>query len=276
MKIVTCIFFTILYLSPSVNASGRFKKVVWVVFENENYSDVLTQKDFQNISQNGALLTHFIAEVHPSQGNYIAMIAGSNLGVISDSPVNLNQSHIGDLIEKHGFDWKVYAENYPGHCFTQPKQGLYVRKHVPFLSFKNVTQNPVRCARITDESNFDRDFQNNNLTEFSMYIPNMRNDGHNTSVDYAGKWLTKRFGSILSHPEKMGDVLFIITFDESSSSSQQNQIYSVLLGSHVVPGSQFSQPIGHAALLKMFEDELNLGNLGRDDSKATEITGIWK
>ncbi len=254
----------------------HFKKVVWIVFENVNYSKALAQPDFQKIAQNGVLFTNFTAEVHPSQGNYIAMIAGSNFGIANDNNVDLNETHVGDLLEKAGLNWKVYAEDYPGNCFTGKTSGNYARKHVPFMSFTNVTQNSARCLNVEDEKRFDDDMTKGLLPEFSMYIPNIKNDGHDTGVDYAGKWITKKFGSRLSNPSALGDVLFIITFDESGPLSPNNQIYTVLVGANINAGTKNAQALRHPALLKMIEDEFKIGNLGREDAQAPSLSGVWK
>ena len=280
MKTKLIFFLSILInsaLLAGANASsGHFKKVVWIVFENTNYSKALGQPDFSKLAYNGALFTNLTAEVHPSQGNYIAMVAGSKLGVTNDNVVDLKDSHIGDLLEKAGLKWKTYAENYPGNCFTGKSSGNYYRKHVPFMSFANVSQNSARCLNIEDEKNFFDDFKSGSLPEFSMYIPNIKNDGHDTGVDYAGKWLGSSFGSLLSNPAGLGDVLFIITFDESGLLSPNNQIYTVLLGANIRAGAQNNQALNHPALLKMIEDEFSIGDLGREDHIAPTISGIWK
>lgn len=281
MKHYLASFMTLIIMSSSLSAQtvlagDHFKKVVWVVFENMDYEKAIVQPDFRALTKNSVLLTNLTAETHPSQGNYIAMIAGSKLNVINDSVIDLKETHVGDLLEKANLKWKVYAENYPGKCFTGKISGPYARRHVPFMSFLNVTQNSGRCLNIEDETNFFSDYNNGSLPEFSMYIPNVKNDGHDTGVDFAGKWLGKTFGSILSNPAKLGDVLFIITFDESGGTSKTNQIYTVLVGSKIKAGTQNSQAMNHTALLKMIEDEFAIGNLGRDDAKAPVIEGIWK
>ncbi|MGZ3787356.1 MAG: alkaline phosphatase family protein [Bacteriovorax sp.] len=281
MKTKWISFFISIFISSTLLAqatanSGHFKKVVWIVFENTNYSKALAQPDFKKLTQNGALFTNLTAEVHPSQGNYIAMVAGSKLGVTNDDVVDLKESHVGDLLEKAGLKWKAYAENYPGNCFTGKSSGDYYRKHVPFMSFANVSQNSARCLNIEDEKKFFDDFKSGALPEFSMYIPNIKNDGHDTNVDYAGKWLGTTFGSLLSNPASLGDVLFIITFDESGLLAPRNQIYTVLLGANIRPGSLNAQAVNHPSLLKMIEDEFGIGNLGREDLTSPEITGIWK
>ena len=281
MKITWLFFFILIFIISTLQAkvtanSGHFKKVVWIVFENTNYSKALAQPDFKKLTQNGALFTNLTAEIHPSQGNYIAMVAGSKLGVTNDNVVDLKEFHVGDLLEKAGLKWKTYAEDYPGNCFTGKSSGNYYRKHVPFMSFANVSQNSARCSNIEDEKNFFDDFKSGALPEFSMYIPNIKNDGHDTGVDYAGKWLTNTFGSLLSNPASLGNVLFIITFDESGLLSPNNQIYTVLLGANIKPGSQNAQAVNHPALLKLIEDEFGIGDLGREDLTSPAITNIWK
>ena len=281
MNIKWILIFVLVLLSTSLFAqidanSGHFKKVVWIVFENTNYSKALKQADFKKIAANGVLFTNLMAEVHPSQGNYIAMIAGSKLGVTNDNVIDLKVPHVGDLLEKAGLRWKAYAENYPGNCFTAISSGNYYRKHVPFMSFTNVTSNNGRCLNIEDESKFFDDVKSGALPEFSMYTPNIKNDGHDTGVDFAGKYLSSKFGSLLNNPSQLGDVLFIITFDESGYLSPKNQIYTVLLGANIKAGTQNNQAVSHPALLKMIEDEFGIGNLGREDATAPVITGIWK
>jgi len=257
-------------------ADTHFKKVVWIVFENTNYDRALAQSDFKKLTLNGTLFSNFQAEVHPSQGNYIAMIAGSKLNVINDNVINLSENHIGDLLEDHKLSWKAYAENYPGNCFTGKSLGTFYRKHVPFLSFSNVTSDKTRCLNIEDDKKFYDDLTHGTLPEFSMFTPNIKNDGHDTNVDFAGKWLSSKFGNLLSHPESLGDLLFIITFDESGPTSPKNQIFTVLLGSHVKTNNVNTQALTHPALLKMIEDEYSIGNLGRDDAHAPVIQNIWK
>lgn len=273
--LIFSVFFTLTINSYAASDIGsRFKKVVWLIFENESYTPVMIQQDFVKVAKAGALFTKMRAEGRPSQPNYIAMVAGSTLGVNGNQNYDLNHTHVGDLLEKAGLDWRVYAEDFPGNCFTGATSGNYARKHNPFMSFLNVTKNPARCAKIESTARFFQDYANDTLPAFTMFIPNMKNSGHDSGFDYAGKWMASKFGSIFSNPAAMDDTLFIVTFDESGYPA--SEIYTVLLGSQVVPGSKNSQKLNHISLLKMIEDEFKIGNLGREDAQAQEITGIWK
>jgi hypothetical protein len=267
----------LLLLISSVAAAGeRFSKVVWIVFENPNFANPYMQADFAKLAKSGASFTNISTLVNPAQGNYISMIAGSNLGVQADTQVNLRQNHVGDLLEEANLDWKVYAEDYPGNCFTASQRGKFVRRNVPFLSFTNVTNNPKRCTKIENEIRFEDDFKNGTLPAFSMYIPNVQNNGHITTIDYSGRWLTNKLGRLFSKPDELNEVLFIITFDEANPKAPNDNVYTVMLGANIRPGVKNTQPITHPALLKMIEDEFNIGSLRRGDLTAPVLGGIWK
>lgn len=265
----------ILFSSYAFASAKKFNKVVYIVFENTNYEKAVLQPYFASLASKGALFTNFTAETHPSQGNYIAMIAGSTLGVVDDRNVDLKENHLGDLLDSKKISWKVYAENYPGGCFLAKNKGAYARKHVPFLSFLNVTTNPARCRNIVSTDTFAEDVQSGQLPQFSMYIPNLRSDGHDTGVDFAGRWLSQTMNGIFNNSQVLSDTMFIITFDESSN-NKNNQIYTLFLGGNVQAGVKNNQALKHSSLLKLIEDEFQLGNLGREDRSAPEIQGIWK
>lgn len=69
------------------------------------------------------------------------MIKGDTDGVFLDFDSTLSDNTIVDLLEPKGITWKAYAENYGGGCALDSNEngGLYVRKHVPFVSFTTIT-----------------------------------------------------------------------------------------------------------------------------------------
>jgi hypothetical protein len=257
---------------------GHFKKVMIVVFENTSYANAIKLAPFQRFVQQGALFTNFNAIEHPSQGNYIALVAGDSFDIKTDGNVDLNVSHIGDLLERAGRDWRVYAEDYPGgptNCYKNAQKGLWVRKHVPFLSFTNVTSDLKRCAKIRNASELDTDIRSGALADYSLYIPNLNNDGHDTGAAFAAGWFEAAFGPRVKDPAFMKDMLLIVTFDEAEFFGA-NRVFTAMVGDSVKPQVKNNQRLSHYSLLKMIEDEFGIGNLGRFDAEATAITGIWK
>ena len=93
------------------------KHVFVVILENEDVS-APQQPFLGTLASEGALLANYHALTHPSQPNYIALTAGSAYGITDDNPVTINVRNLADLIENAGLTWKVYAEDYPGDCFT--------------------------------------------------------------------------------------------------------------------------------------------------------------
>lgn len=264
-----------LFLSMNTNvfAGNYFNRVLYIVFENSEYSRTITMPYFNQLKNDGALLTNFHAPIHPSQGNYIAMIAGSTFNINHDKPVNLNERHIGDLLEDAKKDWRIYAEDYPGNCFTGATTADYARKHVPFISFNNVNANPARCNKIVNANQFFTDLNSNNLKDFSMYIPNLKNDGHNTGVAFADKWFQATFDKILHSPNFPKDLLVVVTFDEGTTPI--NQIYTVLLGGNIKARSVSDKAYNFYSLLRTIEDELGLGSLNKNDMTALRIDDVW-
>jgi Phosphoesterase family len=264
---------------PAPGGSVRFKRVMIVVLENANYDEAIKQPFLASLTRRGASLTQFSGVAHPSQPNYIALISGSTHGVSTDQNVITDARNVGDLLEAKGLRWKVYAEGYPGNCFLGAEADGYVRKHLPFLSFKNIQSNPTRCMRIVDASELSRDIRAGTLPEYSLYIPDLRNDGHDTGVSHADQWLSATFGPLLQERRFSKDLLLIVTFDEAKSSQSfpsSNYVLTVLLGDSVEPGTRSDEAYNHYSLLRLVEDEFGLGSLGKNDAHAPAITGIWR
>lgn len=277
LKCLVIVSFVLIHASFGYanSPAPRFKHVVYLVLENEDYPDIIKNELFKKWAAQGANFTNFMAETHPSQPNYIAMISGDTLGVKDDGLVDINGRHLGDLLEEKGLDWRVYAEDFPGNCFLGKISGEYARRHVPFLSFKNVQLDSKRCSKIGDYKNLLSDWHSNKLPAFSMIIPNNRNNGHDTKIDFTANWLKQNFDAVFSNPQMMADTLVIITFDEGNR-SPKNQIYTVLIGPSVIAGSQQGDKHSHYSLLRLIEDEFGLGSLGKGDFNSPVITQIWK
>lgn len=251
-----------------------FDRAVIVIFENTNYSDAIKRPFFNQLAMSGAHFSNFSALTHPSQGNYIALTSGGLAGVQNDNAHNLQVKNIADLLEASGLTWKVYAESYPGNCFTGDSSGGYARKHNPFISYLDIQKNPSRCANIVNATEFDKDAAQGTLPNYVFYVPDMKNDGHNTNVTYADQWYKKRFSPFLNNPQFMENTVLISTFDESGGGSK-NQIYTSIVGPDVKPGTVSTQ-LNIYSLLKLIEDNWNLGSLSTLDASATPIPDIWQ
>lgn len=271
----SALFILLLSIQSFAAQNGKyFDRAIFVIFENTNYSDAIKQSFFKKLASQGAHFTNFMALTHPSQGNYIALTSGSLNGVTNDNNIDVDAANVVDLLEAKGLSWKVYAEGFPGNCYTGKSKGLYARKHVPFISYLNIQKNPIRCANIVDGAQFDKDAKNGTLPDYVFYVPDNRNNGHDTGVSYADKWYSEKFSQYLNDTAFMQNTVLISTFDESGKSSK-NQIYTTIVGPAVKAGV-VSELFDIYSLLGLVEENWNLGTLGKNDAKAKPITDIWK
>ena len=262
--------------SPAYSAKHSFDHVFIVVLENTNEADAYAQPFLRTIANQGAYLANFHGVTHPSQPNYLALTSGSTWNA-DNKMVSIDTNHIGDLLEAKGKSWKVYAEQYPGNCFLNEKSGAYARKHVPFLSYKNIQSNPSRCsARIVNSDALQADIMKGRFADFSLYIPDNNNNGHNTGVAYADSRLKKTFEPLLKNKKFINGLLFIVTFDEGGKHNDDNHIYTAFRGDSVKPGTVSNTRYDLYSLLRTIEDGLHTGTLGRNDQKAGPVTGIWR
>lgn len=253
-----------------------------VILENTDEAVAEELPFFRRLSASGALLENYHGLAHPSQPNYIAMMAGSAYGVRDDNSVTIDVPHLGDLLERKGLTWKTYAENYPGNCFigvisgTQAS-GAYVRRHNPFIEFRNVQDNLARCTEhIVNSDLLDADIASGSLPNFSFYVPNGQHNGHDSSAATADAWLESRFGSLVTDPRFMKDMLFIVTYDESGTNAESSSVLAALAGPAIRPGAESPTWYDHYNLLRTIEDTFGLGTLGRHDAMAAPISDIWR
>jgi hypothetical protein len=92
-----------------------FDRFFMMVLENKDYLDVIRDPYMGNsLASRGRLLANSYAIRHPSQPNYIAMVAGTTGGIYTDFTHNLTIPTIVDLLEEKNRTWQSYQENYPG------------------------------------------------------------------------------------------------------------------------------------------------------------------
>lgn len=256
--------------------SGKyFDRVIFVIFENTDYAEAAKQPYFKQLNESGAHFSNMTALTHPSQGNYVALTSGSLNGVDGDGKFDLAVGNIADLLEAKGLTWKVYAEGFPGNCFTGSASGGYARKHNPFISYVSIQSSRSRCSNIVEASQFDRDAANGTLPNYSFYVPNNKNSGHDTSVAYADKWYKGKFSPYVSDARFMNNTILISTFDESGKFFGKNQIYTSIVGATVKSGI-YNDPLTLYSLMRLVEQNWNTGDLGKQDATANPVPDIWR
>jgi acid phosphatase len=266
--------------SPGTGDAGPgriFDRIFIVVLENTWFARAAQASFLQSLAVRGALFTNYYAVAHPSYPNYLGMVTGSTLGVQDDTQRDFDVTSLVDLLEPAGVSWKVYAEDLPSPCSlgASSPDGLYVRKHEPFISLRNIQRSPARCARIVNAAQLSADLAEDDLPQYSLYIPNVRHDGHDTSLGEMDGWLRQFLTPLLQDPRFVRRTLLVVTFDEDAG-LWTNRIYTAFVGDMVQPGIINGNPYNHYSLLRLIEDNFGLGTLNREDSNATAICCVWK
>jgi len=226
------------------------------------------------IMKNSFQLSNYHALTHPSQPNYVAQLGGSYFTCTDDLPCNLNQKNLVDLLESKGLTWKAYMENYVpasgGNCNTGIGGGTYVRRHNPFMSYTDITNNSKRCQNIVPETVFQSDVKVS-LPNFGYYSPNLDNDSHDQDLNFSGaflqKWLDTYYTPYASTTWK--NTLFMITFDEDEN-SEGNHVVAFFKNVGLTIASD-NGPFNHYSITAFVENNWALGNLGQHDVNATDF-----
>ena len=189
----------------------------------------------------------------------------------------------------------------------------YMIKHNAFSSFANIVRNEDRWKKIGNEADLFADLLNGTFPTYSWFTPNMWNDGHYldgtnpdaipadkakqpkerapTLVDQAARYLQGLFERLkFPGPDSHfpPNTLVVVTYDEADFEASYdtkakakyyydgpNQIYTVLLGDMITPGSVSYEGYNHYSLIKTTEQNFNLGDLGKNDKDANWFRFLW-
>ena len=240
----------------------------------QDYVKAAQDINLTSFADQAILLDNYHGVTHPSEPNYIAVSGGDFFGLNDDSfhSIPENYTTVVDLLEKKNLTWKAYQEDLPSACFQGfESDGLYFRKHNPFIIYDSIANDPARCNNIVPATQLATDLGNNDLPNYSFYTPNMINDGHNTTVVDASKWLKTFLPPLLANKSFINNTLVVITFDETETYTVANRVYTLLLGDVIadLKNTTDSTFYTHYSILSTVEANWDLGNLGRQDTNMT-------
>jgi hypothetical protein len=219
-RLAAAIFTAALVLPAAARAADlegvpRYAHIFVIVEENKDYAQIHDPAAAPNIARLAAAYGdagQFFGEVHPSEANYAALLAGDTFGVHDDDawyckpgdarpycwgagkPGYVDHTtharHLGDQLTAAGLSWKGYYEDLPapgsGAVFAGDPAGgpdgaglqLYASKHSGFMTFASVQDAPDRAQRLVGFDQLDRDLASGRLPNFALIIPNQCNEMH--------------------------------------------------------------------------------------------------
>ncbi len=206
---------------PAIEGVPRYKHVVVIIEENKDFGQIMdpaTAPNIARLAKTYGLATQFFGEVHPSEGNYVALLGGDTFGIHDDDAVickagsvdptcpgagqvgyadhRVSEPHLGDQLVAARMTWKGYYEDLPApgsmayvfdphayiadpHSENAPHPlAYYAQKHSGFLNFASVQNDPDRAKHIVGFDQFEADLAADALPSFALIVPNQCNEMH--------------------------------------------------------------------------------------------------
>jgi hypothetical protein len=257
--------------STASSIPGPVSRIAVIVLENKEYNQIIGRAGapYLNVlARHSAVAANYYAITHPSLPNYLALTGGSTFGFAGNDCGTCSVSHrnLVDQLEAARISWKVYAQDMPSTCSTQVTAGAYVRRHDPFLYYRDVADNPRRCQFVVPATVLNRDLADHALPRFMWLIPDICDDMHSCGIYTGDLYLRGIVPRLLAELGPSG-VLFI-TYDEGSSDlgccgvAKGGRILTLVTGPGARAGARSVTPYDHYSLLRTIEDLLGLPRLG--------------
>jgi hypothetical protein len=281
-------------------AGPRLDRVFVVMMENTNYADVVDAAGrvradrmpwLAAAAREGLTHTAMWANYHPSDQNYIAMVAGDTFvpGPRYFPGISIDQDHLGDRLEAAGLSWRAYVQGMGSPCRLEVDApvsgGHYAPDDQPFVHFRSVRGDAARCtAHLRDLSDLAQDARDGTLPAFAWIAADGWWDGEGawedsldvaTSLRRQDEFLRDTLGPLLASPAWNHDrALLVLTWDESLGWGwPDNRIPTVLLGSAPLGLTQGIDDHHYDGydVLRTIEDGLGLQGLDRFDAFARPL-----
>lgn len=211
---------------PEATVPAVAGTVFTIVIENHSRDQIIGSKDAPFLTGLAKEYTeargYHDTFVHPSEANYLWMVAGENFDVLDDDEPTAHHltstSHLVDQIERAGMTWHAYQEGMGQPCGLK-SHGRYGAKHNPFIFFNDVNgwdgsefQPSARCTdNVVDYSELDTDIANGTVADYVFITPDLDNDMHDGSIRDGDLWLKREVTKIMaSAAYQKGGVIFVL------------------------------------------------------------------
>ena len=264
-----------LTLAPSRTLAQvpKFGHVFIVFGENTGYRKSFGNMPYlDSLAAKYGLATNYVADTHPSIGNYLTWASGQVLTNDDGTTSTFSVDNIALDVQSAGLTWTDYVEDIDSRCpGLVEESNAYAKKHDPLAYFTNINQANRVCF-----SQFASDLKNNTLPSLSFLAPNLCDDAHDncngTGLLQFDNWLKTEIAPLLasSHFQTGGDGLLVITFDEGSGGHSGStskiesgtwtggRVETVVISPLSKPGFQSSNSYHHESVLRLFEEALGL------------------
>jgi phospholipase C len=287
-------------LAASTNTLEQTKMVFIIVMENHNWEDIKASAKAPFINSllgQGASADNYRnpPNLHPSEPNYVWLVAGSNHDIKDDAEPAINGLHgvdnLGAQLNLKGISWKSYQEAIDGKSCPLTNNTPYAPKHNPFVFFDDLTDgfSPGSAACIAHNRPFTElktDLAAKTVPRYVFITPNICNDMHGDPycdkaikqydpIKQGDAWLGRVVPMIRNSSAFKDHGALFITWDESEGQLDE-PIGLILLSPGAKPGYvNATSHFTHSALLRTVEDIFGLPTLG-GAAKSSNLVDLFK
>jgi phosphatidylinositol-3-phosphatase len=246
-------------------AAPTYQHVVWIVFENKQYGEVIgdtADAPFVNsLANQCGNATNMFAEAHPSLPNYVAMTSGGTQSIADDLDPSSHPLDVPSIFSQVGDGWRSLEESMPSNCF-KTNSGNYAVRHNPAAYYTNLTN----CSSQDVPLGVTPDLS----AAFTFVTPNLCNDMHTcptqsttaAELQSGDAFLSNFMAKVYETPEwQAGNTVVFVTWDEVDSGTA-NHIPTLVVAPSVVPGTKSVATFNHYSMLRTTEELLGLPFIG--------------
>ena len=275
-----------------------------VMMENTNYADVIHTTGrsisidahmpfLSSLASSGVVLTDLWGTYHPSDQNYVAMVAGDTYeyGPVYYPNFDLTVTHLGDLLDAQGKSWRGYVQHMKTPCNLNADSngGWFAPDDEPFAQFQDVIGDPARCVTtLRDLKDFEAAISARSLPDFAWIAADGWWDGEgawyqNYDVGFSlakqDQFLKSAVGNLIGSPAwNASRSLLIVTWDESDGWGwPDNHVPTILVGSPglLKEGAKVDSHYDGYGVLRTIESAFGLDGLDRFDEFATPLNDVF-
>ena len=274
------------------NING-IKTVFIILMENHDWSTILGSSFCPYINNTLLPMASYCSDYnnppgnHPSEPNYLWLVAGTEFGIQNDNPPSLNHlsstNNIFTQLDRAGISWRTYQEDISGNNIPDVNNGQYAVRHNPFVFFDSVRTNLQYCTNhVRPYTELGRDLTNNTVARYNFITPNTTNDMHDltpgspSTRKQGDDWLAKEMPKILNSQAYSNGGAVFITWDEGTGTSD-GPIGMIVLSPRA-KGGGYNSSIhhDHSSTLRTFQNIFGLRPYLEDAAYANDLSDLFK
>jgi len=263
---------------------GPAAHVILIIEENHSYSTVVDQGRMPWLKALGdkyGIATNYFSDEKGSLLDYLWLSSGSNESKFgcggNQCSHAITDNNIFRQLNKAGMSWNVYADSLPKFGFMGMFAGNYAKRHNPAVWYSDVMKSRDQQQNVVPFTQFPVDVAAHNLPDYSIIIPNLKDDAHNGTPEAADQWLKTKIAPLLhSNYFHAGEnTVMFITFDNGDN-DEQGHVFTAVVGQSVIPGVKVNTPFRHENTLRTIMQLLGLRNYPGASAAAAPMNEFFK